>query len=71
MNGTSFSHQGSPADGCRSAVGRPILSHVHLDLHGIVRFTTGTGRKGRPAFDMEKKLDGDEGDNFTLDLDEE
>jgi len=52
-------------------VGRPILSHVHLDLHGIVRFTTGTGRKGRPAFDMEKKLDGDEGDNFTLDLDEE
>ena len=42
-------------------------SRLHPDLWGMVRFGTGTGRKGQPEIDMENTLKGDAGDELKLD----
>ena len=48
-----------------------IEAKLHPDLWGTVRFATGSGRKGQPDLDMEKKLGGELDDDFELDPDEE
>ena len=48
----------------------PIESQLHPDLWGILRFTADSGPKGKPEFDMEKKLDAGADDDLDIDLDE-
>ncbi len=48
-----------------------IESQLHPDLWGLVRFSTESGRKGQPEFDMEQRLGDDVGEDSTLDLDDE
>jgi hypothetical protein len=47
-----------------------IEAQLHPDLWGAVRFSAGSGSKGKPELDMETKLGGDD-DDFKLDPDEE
>jgi hypothetical protein len=46
-----------------------IEAQLHPDLWGTVRFSAGSGSKGKPELDMEKKPGDD--DDFKLDPDEE
>jgi len=48
-----------------------IEAQLHPDLWGLVRFSTETGRKGQPDFDMEKTLGGDADEDSKFDLDDE
>ena len=48
-----------------------IEAQLHPDLWGAVRFSAGSGSKGKPDLDMEKKLGGELDDDFKLDPDEE
>ena len=45
----------------------PTEAQLHPDLWGLVRFSTGAGRKGQPDSDMEKTLGGNEGDDLKVD----
>lgn len=48
-----------------------IEAQLHPDLWGAVRFSAGSGPKGKPELDMENKLGGELDDDFKLDPDEE
>jgi len=47
-----------------------IEAQLHPDLWGAVRFSANSGSKGKPEFDMEKKLDAGADDDLDIDLDE-
>jgi hypothetical protein len=48
-----------------------LESQLQPELWGMLRFVSGSGRQGRPEFDIEKALGGDPAGDFDFDLDDD